>query len=145
PAAGKAIEALLGSAVEAIHVSDLATARRVLAQLERDEIGSAVLQVEGMASIPGAATELPPGLRPATSALINVDDSHPACALLGACYLADDLNAFLDYWTAHPEFAFLAVATRKGELVDRRGLVVGGFNKKPENSIVQREIDLRET
>ncbi len=145
PAAGKAIEALLGSAVEAIHVTDLATARRVLAQLEHDEIGSAVLQVDGMAASDDGAAALPEFLRPATSALINVDASHPASALLGACYLADDLNAFLDYWSANPSFSFVAVATRKGEMVDRRGLVYGGFNKKPENSIVQREIDLRET
>ncbi len=145
PSAGKAIEALLGSAVEAIHVTDLETARRVLGQLERDEIGSAVLQVDGMGSSQNANGELPGFLRPASSALINVDESHPSFALLGACYLADDLNAFLDFWSANPNFSFLAVATRKGEMVDRRGLVYGGFNKKPENSIVQREIDLRET
>jgi chromosome segregation protein len=65
--------------------------------------------------------------------------------LLTACYLADDLHAFLDFWQANPSFSFLAVATNKGELVDRRGLIFGGFNKKPKNSIVQREIDLRET
>ncbi len=145
PSAGKAVEALLGSAVEAIHVTDLDTARRVLAQLERDEIGSAVLQVDGMAPSTAAAAGLPAFLRPATAALINVDESHPAAALLGSCYLADDLNAFLDFWSANPDFGFVAVATRKGEMVDRRGLVYGGFNKKPENSIVQREIDLRET
>ncbi|WP_221030076.1 chromosome segregation protein SMC [Actomonas aquatica] len=145
PTAGKAIEALLGSAVEAIHVTDLATARRVLDQLESDKIGSAVLQVEGMGQGGAAAKDLPAFLRPATSALINVDESHPASALLGACYLADDLSAFFEFWAANPDFGFVAVATNKGELVDRRGLVYGGFNKKPENSIVQREIDLRET
>ena len=68
-------------------------------------------------------------------------------AILASCYIADDLGAFLDFWRAHPEFAFLAVATRKGETVDRRGLVSGGHAspKKHANSIVQREIDLRET
>ncbi|MCF3649430.1 chromosome segregation protein SMC [Synoicihabitans lomoniglobus] len=145
PAAGKAVEALLGAAVEAIHVVDLATARRVLTQLEQEQIGSAVLQVEGMGTTPDANGELPSFLQPATRALINLDAAHPATALLSACYLADDLDAFLDFWTTNPNFSFVAVATRKGELVDRRGLVFGGFNKKPENSIVQREIDLRET
>ena len=145
PQAGKAVEALLGSAVEAIHVADITTARRVLAQLERDEIGSAVFQVDGMGTPSSTATELPPFLRPATSALVNMDESHPAAALLSTCFIADDLNAFLDFWQANPSFTFLAVATRKGELIDRRGLIFGGFNKKPKNSIVQREIDLRET
>ncbi len=47
----------------------------------------------------------------------------------------------------NPAFPFLAVATRKGDLVDRRGLVYGGFHssKRAAHSIVQREIDLRET
>ncbi len=146
PEAGKAIEALLGSAVEAVAVADLGTAQRVLAQLESEQIGSAVLQVAELAaaSAPSGA-ELPPGLVPAVQGLVDIDPSHPACALLGACYLADDLHAFLEYWKANPGFGFLAVATRKGDLVDRRGLVFGGYHKKPANSIVQREIDLRET
>jgi chromosome segregation protein len=146
PDAGKAFEALLGAAVEAIHVTDLATTRRVLAQLEQQKIGSAVLQVDGMVKRSGTdAGSLPTWLHPATDAIINLDADHPAAALLSSCYLADDLSAFLDYWQANPDFTFVAVATRKGELVDNRGLVSGGFNKKPENSIVQRDIDLRET
>lgn len=145
PKAGKAVEALLGSAVEAIHVADITTARRVLEQLEREEIGSAVFQVEGMGPPSAATIELPAFLRPATSALVNIDESHPAAALLSTCFIADDLSAFLDFWQENPSFSFLAVATGKGELVDRRGLIFGGFNKKPKNSIVQREIDLRET
>ncbi len=145
PKAGKAVEALLGAAVEAIHVADLATAQRVLTQLEQRELGSAVMQIDGLAPASTAGEGLPEFLRPATTAIINLDDEHPASALLGACYLTDDLHAFLDFWQTNPDFSFVAVATRKGELVDRRGLVSGGFLKKPENSIVQREIDLRET
>jgi chromosome segregation protein len=61
--------------------------------------------------------------------------------------VADDLGAFLEFWKANPSFAFLAVATRRGDLVDRRGLIFGGHHsaKKSANSLVQREIDLRET
>lgn len=145
PQAGKAVEALLGSAVEAIHVADLATARRVLTQLEQQEIGSAVMQIDGMSPSVNRSADIPAFLQPASKSIINLDDEHPAAALLGACYVADELHAFLDFWQSNPDFGFVAVATRKGELVDRRGLVSGGFNKKPENSIVQREIDLRET
>ncbi len=146
PDAGKAIEALLGSAVEAITVTDVATAQRVLNQLESEQIGSAVIRIADLGNPgTGAGAALPPGLVPATEGLADIDPSHPAAALLGACYLADDLNAFLDFWKDNPGFSFLAVATRKGDLVDRRGLVYGGFHKKPANSIVQREIDLRET
>ncbi|WP_052361434.1 AAA family ATPase, partial [Geminisphaera colitermitum] len=222
PEHAKAIEALLGTAVEAIHVADLATAQRILAQLETEQIGAAVLQIPTPvsgehptsniqhptsneqttplgAAAPGtagilpatsgagvppasASIPLPPPqaptnpnfdvgrsmldvgrsgrragpppppppsfLHPATTALIGHDPAaaaHPAAALLDSCYLADDLHTFLDYWQTTPDFPFLAIATRKGEIVDRRGLVTGGYSKKPGNSIVQREIDLRET
>jgi len=146
PEFGKALEALLGSAVEAIGVADLATAQRILAQLETDRIGSVVLQVaECRAPQAGPAGSLPAFLHPAVDTLRHADPAHPAVSLLSACYIADDLNTFLDFWKTNPAFEFLAVATRKGDLVDRRGLVYGGFNKKPANSIVQREIDLRET
>ncbi len=147
PEFGRAIEALLGSAVEAIEVSDLATARRIFAQLEHEQIGSVVLRVSDLGTPGSHADALPPGLAPAASALAQIDESHPARAILASCYVADDLGAFLDFWSAHPEFAFLSVATRKGEVVDRRGIVSGGHAnpKKQANSIVQREIDLRET
>ena len=140
----KALEALLGASVEAITVSDLATAQKILARLEGDQIGSVCLQISGIRGAQSEAT-LPAGLKPATEAVANLDASHPAAGLLSACYLADDLGAFLEYWKANPDFSFLLVATPKGELVDRRGLIFGGFHKKPANSIVQREVDLRET
>jgi chromosome segregation protein len=144
PEYAKALEALLGASVEAIAVSDLGTAQKILGQLEADQIGSVCLQVPGLA---GAANggELPAGLKPAVEAVANLEASHPAAAMLSACYLTDDLNGFLNFWQANPGFSFLMVATPKGDLVDRRGLVSGGHHKKPANSIVQREVDLRET
>jgi len=149
PAHARAIEALLGAAAEAIRVSDTATAQRVLAQLEAESLGAAVLHVgdfqgrggEGQ----GSAAELPAFVKAASEALISPEPGHPALSILSACYITDDLPAFLDFWKANPDFSFLAVASTKGELVDRRGLIYGGTSKKPANSIVQREIDLRET
>ena len=145
PAHAKAVEALLGSAVEAINVADVGTAQKILAQLEAEQIGAAVLQISNLKSEISNLTALPAGLTPATAALVNYDPAHPAAALLGACYVAENLHAFLDFWGVNPSFQFLAVATAKGEVVDRRGLVFGGFAKKSSNSIVQREIDIRET
>jgi chromosome segregation protein len=147
PDCGRALEALLGTAAEAIQVADVATARRILAKLEADQIGSAILRIGECGGSETAAEVLPPGLFPATSALANPDPNHPVFALLGSCYLADDLGGFLEFWKANPGFGFLAVATRKGEIVDRRGLVAGGHasSKKGANSLVQREIDIRET
>jgi chromosome segregation protein len=147
PEFGRAIEALLGTAAEAIQVSDLSTAKRIFAQLEQDQIGSVILRIAELGTGTLAASELPAGLTPATSALASIDDGHPASAILASCYVADDLGAFLEFWKANPAFSFLAVATRKGEVVDRRGLVSGGHasSKKQSSGIVQREIDIKET
>ena len=147
PEFGKAVEAILGSAAEAISVADMATAQRILTQLEAEQIGSAVLRVTGVGRADGNAHELPPGLVPARDAVADTDPAHPALGVLGECYVADDLNAFLEFWQTSPAFPFLAVATRKGDLVDRRGLIYGGHHssKRAAHSIVQREIDLRET
>ena len=147
PEFGKAVEAILGAAAEAISVSDLATAQRILAQLESEQIGSAILRITECGVRQEAAYELPVGLVPASVAVSSSEPGHAALALFGSCYIADDLGKFLEFWQANPGFAFLAVATRKGDLVDRRGLVYGGHHssKKSSNSIVQREIDLRET
>ncbi len=144
---GKAIEAILGSAAEAISVSDLGVAQRILAQLETEQIGSAVLRVTDIGLRSEGHFELPPGLVPAVHAVSETEPGHPALGVLRESYIADDLNAFLEFWKANPAFAFLAVVTRKGDLVDRRGLVYGGHHssKRAAHSIVQREIDLRET
>ncbi|HEY4249138.1 MAG TPA: chromosome segregation protein SMC [Lacunisphaera sp.] len=144
PEYAKALEALLGASVEAITVSDLATAQKILAQLEGEKIGSVCLQVADFRGAP-AENALPAGLRPAAEAVANLDPAHPAASVLSACYIADDLAGFLEFWKANPTFSFLMVATPKGDLVDRRGLIFGGYHKKPANSIVQREVDLRET
>jgi chromosome segregation protein len=144
----RALEALLGAASEAVVVADLDVARRILAELENQQIGSAALSISNLKTeLPIAAEAPPPILRPATEALEFADETHPATPLLRACYLADDLHSFLEYWRAHPDFRFLAVATAKGELVDARGVVYGGFRKKSggAGSLVQREIDLRDT
>jgi chromosome segregation protein len=141
----RAVEALLGNAMEAVCVADLSTAQRILARLETEQIGSVLLKVAEMGGSQEPATGLPSFLHPALQALGDPDASHPAASLLSACYIADDLPAFIEFWRANPGFSFLAVATRKGELLDRRGLLFGGHQKKSSASIVQREIELRET
>ncbi len=141
----KAVEALLGSAVEAISVADLDTAQTILTRLEDEQVGSVCLSVGDLARATGQTqSDLPGGIVPAISVLNNFDPAHPAAAMLSSCYVAESLSTFLSYWRDHPEFSFLLVATPKGELVDRRGFVFGGYHKKPANSIVQREIDLRQ-
>jgi len=146
PEFGKALDALLGSAVEAVSVADLPVARQILAHLDQQKIGSACLRVSPTGRpATGAGQVLPSFLRPATEALAGLDPAHPVAGLLGACFISDGLDGFLEFWHANPDFQFLLVATRQGELVDQRGLVYGGYQKKPAGGIMQREIDLRQT
>ena len=143
PGLAKAAEALLGAAAEAVSVADLDTARKVLARLEEGKIGGACLRVPA-AAVQASVAELPAFLKAGTSVLAQGSETHPVAALLGSCFVAADLGAFLDFWSANPGFEFLLVATPKGEWVDRRGLVSGGHLKRPASGIVQREIDVRE-
>lgn len=144
----RALEALLGSAGESVVVADLDIAQKILAELEVQQIGSAAISISAVQTFSAPATQSAPSmLRPALEALEHPDADHPAVALLRACYLADDLGAFLSWWREHPNFHFLSIATAKGELVDARGVIYGGFRKKTagSSSLVQREIDLRDT
>ena len=145
PEYAKALEALLGASVEAISVSDLATAQKILAQLETDKLGSVCLQVPAMVGARRRGRGCPPGLRsgdrggrqsrrrtrrraycpPATSPTISASSSISGRRTRRS--------------------ASCRSRRRKGDLVDRRGLIFGGHSKKPANSIVQREVDLRET
>ncbi len=144
PEFAKAAEALLGAAVEAVQVADLATAQAILARLENDQIGSAYLQVPAPAPV-GAPAALPAFLRPATTVFSDDCAGHPLHSVLASCYVADSLDQFLTFWAQQPDFSFLMVATPKGEWVDRRGMVFGGYQKRPASGILQREIDMRET
>ncbi|MFO1450490.1 MAG: hypothetical protein U1F61_20185 [Opitutaceae bacterium] len=130
PEHAAALEAILGSAVEAISVLDGATAQRILAQLGAG--ADRRRRAAGRRSRCAARRHdgaLPPGLIPATSVVGVSSDDHPVLALLEACYVADDLNAFLEYWKANPGFSFLAVAHRSGYPADQRGLVSGGYRQ----------------
>jgi chromosome segregation protein len=147
PEFGAAVAALLGSAAEAVDVGDSAVARRILDRLEQERIGPVILRVGNQGRPAATAAAPPPGLLPASQALDSGEEGHPAAALLASCFIADDLDSFLAFWKANPDFSFLAVATRRGEVADGRGLVFGGYHGPSASTggIVQREIDLRET
>ena len=83
-------------------MAELGTALRILAQLETEQIGAAVLRVTEMGLRTAGFHELPPGLVPAVSALGDVDPAHPALGVLRESYIADDLGAFLEFWKATP-------------------------------------------
>lgn len=140
---GQAIESLLGSAIEAVAVSDAETVVEVFKQLEEKEIGRACLKLSHASGSKSISAKGPDFLEPATRFVSLSEESSLVESVLDACYIVDELGQFLSWWEANPNFGFLQVASKKGESVDSRGLVTGGFRKANSSSILQREIELK--
>jgi chromosome segregation protein len=145
----RAIEAILGSALEAIAVADEKVADEVLRELKDRKIGPGVVSFPAPVDARGGSDGSIPDCLQAARDLVTTRKTntglHPVAAMLGLCYVTDDLAAFLSFWKANPDFSFLLVASREGELVDCRGLVFGGYKGEGTGGILEREIELRET
>ena len=143
----RALETLLGRATEALYISDSKLVLPVIQQLDSEQLGRACLQVNfeaGHSKLPGV--ELPAHIVAAASVVLARDSglSETVSRLLTNCYFAESLEQFLSFWKAHPEFNFLLVATRNGEMIDCRGLVYGGRNTgKQSSSVIEREAEVR--
>ncbi len=140
------IETLLGGSADAVFLQDRTRTRDVLAALEERKLGRVCLQVE---TPQGAnVVETPEWLTPASSVVRARDEAGSALVekFLGGCFLCEDLASFLTYWEENPGFAFDLVATRSGELIDRRGLIFGGGpgKKQQEQSFIQRDEQIRQ-
>ncbi len=145
---GPAVEALLGSAMEAVAVDDADTAIEIFQQLEDGKIGRACVQLQNATAAATPASDLPDWIKPATAFVSLKDDaSHDSLrAVLASSYIVDSMADFLKWRETQSEFRFLQVASQKGETLDARGLVTGGFKGKVKNSsILQREVELKQT
>ncbi|MEC7906967.1 MAG: chromosome segregation protein SMC [Verrucomicrobiota bacterium] len=140
---GLAIESLLGSAIEAVAVNDADTVVEIFKQLENREIGRACVKLSSASRTSSKPAKAPDWLEPATRFVSLSEDAGPVESVLGACFIVDDLEKFLSWWKTNSEFPFLQVASKKGESIDSRGLVTGGFRKANSSSILQREIELK--
>jgi chromosome segregation protein len=141
-----ALETLLGSAADALYVGDSEKALSVIGKLGADFLGRACLQVDLEPATPSAPTALPAGLVAAQSVVKVRNDAlqSPVDRLLGGCYFADQLDQFIEFWKSNPDFNFLLVATREGEIIDCRGLIHGGRTTgKKSSSVLERESEIR--
>ncbi len=142
---GQAMEALLGSAMEAVSVGDADTVIEVFKQLEDREIGRVCVKLLNIGGQSVSESDLPDWLLPALDFITLGEGEDALKTVLSASYVVEDVAVFLKWWESNPEFRFLQVASRKGESVDSRGLVTGGFKKGKNSSILQREIELKQT
>lgn len=142
-----ALETLLGSAAEAIAVDDAQFVLPVVAGLEEGRFGRACLKVPGTSRVLLDLVKAPEWLIPADS---KVRAKKPEAAglvsdFLAGCYFCEDLGTFLRFWQENPDFKFLHVSTLQGELIDHRGLILGGYTRKggKETSFIQRETQIK--
>lgn len=141
-----ALETLLGSAADALYVGDSGKALSVIGKLDADFLGRACLQIDLEPATATANADLPAGLVAAQSVVkVRHDDlQKPVDRLLSGCYFADRLNQFIEFWKANPDFNFLLVATKDGEVIDCRGLIHGGRTTgKKSSSVLERESEIR--
>ena len=141
-----ALETLLGSAADALYIGDSAKALSVIGKLDADFLGRACLQIDLAPGSTVAPADLPAGLVAAQS-VVTVQQPElqsPVDRLLASCYFADSLDQFIEFWQANPDFNFLLVATRGGEIIDCRGLIHGGRTTgKKFSSVLERESEIR--
>jgi len=142
----EALETLLGSSIDALYIGDSEKALTVLGKLDEELLGRACLQI-AIGSDPEEATgDLPDGIVAAGAVIQARHESidGPVKQLLKDCYFADNLEGFIEFWKANPDFRFLLVATKNGEIVDCRGLIHGGKSSgKKASSVLEREEEIR--
>ena len=147
PAYTAALETLLGSSVDALFVGDSQQALSIIGKLDTELLGRACLQVSMQKGPTAAPAQLPQGLV-AASAVIHARHESvetPVQGLLRDCYFAESLESFIEFWKENPDFDFLLVATKNGELIDCRGLIHGGKDSgRKSSSVLEREAQIRQ-
>lgn len=140
-----ALETLLGSASESIHLDHYDDALPILRRLEDERVGRAVLQV-GIRTDFYENENLPEWIIPAEKVIRPKKKEYAELVhdFFQGCFFVQSLEQFLVYWKENPGFNFLFVATANSELVDHRGLVFGGYNKKGrDDSFLKRDQNIR--
>ncbi len=146
PAYTSALETLLGPAAEALYIGDSKKALNVIGQLDTEKMGRACLQIEVEGGVARSLVKPEGGVVPAASVVIAREESlfEPVQRLLSGCYFAESLEDFIKFWENNPNFTFLLVATKNGEIVDCRGLIHGGRTSgKKSSSVLERESEIR--
>ncbi|WP_309399402.1 chromosome segregation protein SMC [Cerasicoccus maritimus] len=140
-----ALETLLSSSAESIYLDNYDLALPILRKLEDERVGRAVLQV-GIRTDIYENESLPSWIIPAEKVIKpkKTEFKDLVHDFFQGCFFVDTLDDFLEYWKTNPGFNFLFVATKNNELVDHRGLVYGGYNKKgKDDSFLKRDQNIR--
>lgn len=144
----KGLETLLGPAIDVIALEEMGQVIVVTEKLEEKDLGRACLNIEiEKKSKKKGIAKLPEFLKPADEVVYIKEGKFKSRweQLLEGCYFSENLEEFIEFWQKNPDFDFQLLATRKGELIDARGLIYGGVKRgKSEGSgFLQREKEIR--
>ncbi len=141
-----AVELLLGAAVDAIALTDIADAPQIFEALEQRKLGRVCLVAP---TREGAELPSDPPIQGLKSArhLVSARETGMASLverLFTGCYFCESLEQFLGEWGDKPEWPFNLVATLDGALIDGRGLIYSGGTKAKQDSFLKRESQIRD-
>ncbi|MEM9282079.1 MAG: chromosome segregation protein SMC [Verrucomicrobiota bacterium] len=146
PSYADAIEASLGKRLQAVVVTEVEIAEKIIGALKEEQLGEASLIAQNHLS---EITDLPSsGIAPLGAigwAKDKVSVSEEALPLVGrllhGVLLADNLNTALRLRERHPD---KAVATLDGEYVSAEGIIQGGRTGDESVSILKMQNEVRE-
>ncbi len=141
----EAIEAALGRRLQAVIVSDVEIAEKVLTSLRDDNIGQASIIAESHLSETAPSTPGRPPLGAISWAIDEVrcrDEVRPLLdRLLSRVLLAEDLNTALRLREEDPSHA---VATLTGEFITPEGIIHGGRTGDESVSVLRTQTEIRD-
>lgn len=144
----QAFETLLGQAIDAIALEEIAQIIPITQRLVEKELGRACLFVNINKDKKAEAENLPSFLQKASELVKSKDASLSKrwANLLCGCYFTENLNDFIEFWEGQSSFEFSFIATKEGELVDARGFVYAGSRstKNKAASYLHREKEIRQ-
>lgn len=123
------VELLLGAATEGVFLKRPEGLARLARALREEGIGRAPVLSPTLARPDNPAPGSLPALLKPASELVSATQPEIQNFLesyLEGCWVSQDLEGFLDYAGAHPDFRFHFVVTPEGELLDSRGLLMAG-------------------
>lgn len=144
-----AVEMLLGNVTDSIHVREASRIPKAAAVLADRKIGRASLLSASLSKTASSIENrnLPDSII-AAGTVVSSGDADLQVFLerfFAGCYIAEDLTSALDLWQSREDFSFTLMATRTGELIDSRGVVLAGSQsgKKDNSSFLSRQNQLK--
>jgi len=141
----EAIEAALGRRLQAVVVSEVEVAEKVVSKLRKGRLGQASLIAEGHLkkwSLPKQGRPPLGAISWAMDKVTAASDVQPLIAqLLSNVLLAKDLNTAL---RLREKYADKAIATLEGEFITAEGIIHGGQTGDESVSVLKMQTEIRE-